>query len=250
MPVKIRARGGRERARDPRRRARPGPGPCGPGAHRVGRAQHAGAAGHPRPLQPREAAQGPARGRLPARHHRDGQPDAHAQGRRRRGVPVRLEPAQHPGRRGRGAGRRLRHLDLRHQGRGPQDLLLAHRLVHRGAAAHHHGRRLRPGDGAAHQEARLPEGRAGRHRGDLDRRDAPAGHGRRQDPALPGRRHQRRRDQALLRQPLRHRPEHDGRHHPQHQPAHRRLDRGHRRLRLVRPRRGHARQGPGRPRCW
>ena len=143
----------------------------------------------------------------------------------------------------------LRHLDLRHQGRGPQDLLLAHRLLHRGAPAHHHGRRLRPGDGAAHQEARLPEGRAGRHRGDLHGRDAPARDGRRQDPPLPGDRHQRRRDQALLRQPLRHRAEHPGRHHPQHEHADRGLDRGDRGLRLVRARRGDARQGARAPRC-
>ena len=46
----------------------------------------------------------------------------------------------------------LRHPDVRDQGRGPQDLLLAHRLVHRGAPEHHDGRRLRPRDRAAHEE--------------------------------------------------------------------------------------------------
>ena len=40
-------------------------------------------------------------------------------------VPLRLQPALHPGRRGRRAGRRLRHPRLRHQGRGRRDLLHA-----------------------------------------------------------------------------------------------------------------------------
>ena len=64
----------------------------------------------------------------------------------------------------------------------------------------------------------------------------------------PGHRRQRRADQALLRQSLRHRPVHDRRHHPRHQSAARRPEIGRRRLRLVRTRRGDARQGPGRGR--
>ena len=100
-----------------------------PRPHRVGRAQHAGAARDPRPLRQGEAAQEAAHRGLPARDHRDREPHAHAEGRRRRGVPVRLQPAQHAGRRGRRAGRALRHPDVRDQGRGPQDLLLAHRLA-------------------------------------------------------------------------------------------------------------------------
>ena len=79
----------------------------------------------PRALRAREAAGGRAHRRVPARHHRDRQPHAHAEGRRGRGGAVRLEPALHPGRRGRRAGGRLRHPDLRHQGRGPRDLLRA-----------------------------------------------------------------------------------------------------------------------------
>ena len=55
---------------------------------------------------------------------------------------------------------------------------------------------------------------------------------------VPRDRRQRRDDQALLRQPLRHRPIHDGRHHPRHQrPAGWQALR-RRRLRLVRTRSG------------
>ena len=199
-----------------RRRPREGsePRPRRPHAHRVGRAQHAGAARDPRAVREGAAAEGHAHRRLPARHHRDREPGAHAPGRRRRSVPVRLESAQHAGRRGRRAGRSLRHRDVRDQGRGSQDLLLAHRLVHRGAPAHHHGRRLRPRHRASHQEEELPARRVRGHRGDLDRRDATARHGGEPRAALPGDRDQRRRHQAPVRQPLRHRPEHHGRHHP------------------------------------
>ncbi len=54
---------------------------------------------------------------------------------------------------------------------------------------------------------------------------------------FPGRRRQRGRDQALLRQPLRHGAVHARRHHPRHQPADRGAQRRRRRLRLVRARR-------------
>ena len=65
---------------------------------------------------------------------------------------------------------------------------------------------------------------------------------------LPDHRGQRREDQALLRQPLRHRPVHARRRHPRHQRPDRRPARGGDRLRLVRARRRDARQGPRRPR--
>ena len=193
-------------------------------------------------------AQGRADRRLPARHHRDGEPGAHAAGRRRRGLPVRLESAQHPGRRGRGARRRLRHLDLRHQGRGPQDLLLAHRLVHRGPAAHHDGRRLRPGHRAAHQEEGLPARRAS----PAPRRPRPASSACGRWPAgrmlaLPGRSPSTTPTPSTCSTtataPARARWTASC----AHQHADRRLDRGDRRLRLVRPRRGDARaKGHGR----
>ncbi len=65
---------------------------------------------------------------------------------------------------------------------------------------------------------------------------------------LPGHRRQRRDDQALLRQPLRDRPEHHRRRHPRHRHADRRQAGGRRRLRLVRQGRRHAGQGHGRAR--
>ena len=63
---------------------------------------------------------------------------------------------------------------------------------------------------------------------------------------VPGHRRQRRRDQALLRQPLRHRPEHDRRHHPRDQHAAGRPQDRRLRLRLVRQGRGAAGPRPGR----
>ena len=60
------------------------------------------------------------------------------------------------------------------------------------------------------------------HGGDDDRRHPPAGDGEGRRAEVPGHRRQRRRDQALLRQPLRHRPEHDRRRHPRDQHADRR----------------------------
>ena len=79
------------------------------------------------------------------------------------------------------------------------------------------------------------------HRGDDDRRDPAQGDGRRRRPRLPGRRRQRGADQAPLRQPLRHRPEHArrdpaGDEHPDRRPQGRR-----RRVRLGRQ--GHRRRG-------
>ena len=78
-----------------------------------------------------------------------------------------------------------------------------------------------------------------RHRGDDHRRHPPARHGQGRRAALPHHRGQRRRHQAPVRQPLRHRPVHHRRHHPRHQRAAGRLEVRGRRLRLVRPRPGH-----------
>ena len=62
-------------------------------------------------------------------------------------------------------------------------------------------------------------------------------------PQVPDRRRQRRRHQAHVRQPLRHRPVHPRRHHPGHQRAAGRQDHRRRRLRLLRQ--GRVRAGPG-----
>ena len=56
-------------------------------------------------------------------------------GRRGRPGALRSQPALHAGRRGRRAGGRLRHPRLRHQGRGPRDLLPAHQRGPRPQAA-------------------------------------------------------------------------------------------------------------------
>ena len=65
--------------------------------------------GDPRALRARAAARRLPHLRLPARDDRDREPDAHAQGRRRRRRALRVEPALDPGRRRRGARRRVRH---------------------------------------------------------------------------------------------------------------------------------------------
>ena len=63
--------------------------------------------------------------------------------------------------------------------------------------------------------------------------------------ALPGVQHQRRQHQALLRQPLRHRPVHLGRHRARHEPPFMRAHHGGVRLWLLRERPGPAREGHG-----
>jgi adenosylhomocysteinase len=72
----------------------------------------------------------------------------------------------------------------------------------------------------------------GGHRGDDDRRDPPPRDGRRWRPGLPRDRGQRGPDQAPLRQPLRHRPEHARRHPPGDEHPDRRSQGRRRRLRL------------------
>ncbi len=131
-----------------------------------------------RAFRAREAAGGAAPGSLPARDHRDGEPGTDAEGGRCRGRAVRLEPAFHPGRRGGRARRQLRHLGVCPPRRRPRSLLQAPQSRRRSASSHDDGRRLRPRDadppGAARPAVRDP----GRDRGDDDRRDPAAGHGR------------------------------------------------------------------------
>ncbi len=175
---------------------------------------------------------------LPARDHRDGEPDAHTRRRRSRGRAVRFEPALDPGRRGGGPVRGPRPARLRGQGRGQRDLLPASERRPRLPPAAHHGRRLRPGDGAPQGAAAAADGAHGRDRGDHDGGHPPPGDGGGRGARLPDRGGERRRHQAPVRQSLRDRPVHDRRDHPGHEPAARGADGGRVRLRAVRTRRG------------
>ena len=159
---------------------------------------------------------------------------------------LRLEPALDPGRRRRLSRRGRGHRDLRRQGRGSRPLLPAHRRRARRPSAADAGRRLRSGLAPAP----APAGSARRHgrwdRGDDDRRDPPPGHGSRRVAPLPDRGGQRRRYQASVRQPVRHRPVHARRHHPRNERAARRQAVRRCRLRLLRqgcrrPGKGHGR---------
>ena len=195
----------------------------------------------------------------------------HAAGGRRRDRALRLQSALDPGRRGRPPGARPRRPRLRHQGRGPRDLLRPHRPGARLRPAHDPGRRRRPGRRAAHDRPQpagrpgpadpalgggaVPGGakgagrrRAGVHRGDHHRRHPAQGDGQGGRAPVPDHRRERFEHQAHVRQPLRHRPVHAGRHRPGDQHAARRKHRGRRRLRLVRPRGREPGPGRGRPR--
>ena len=94
----------------------------------------------------------------------------------------------------------------------------------------------------------LLQGRHRRHGRNHHRRHSPARHGQGRHAEVSRHRRERRAHQASLRQSLRHGPVHARRHHSRHEPAARRPERGRRRLRLVRTRRRHARQGSRRGR--
>ena len=97
--------------------------------------------------------------------------------------------------------------------------------------------------------ARAARRRHRRDRGDDDRRHPPARAGARRRARLPGHRRQRRRHEALLRQPLRHRPVDDRRHHPRHQrPARRQARSSSPATAGAASGVAHAGQGHGRPR--
>ena len=201
-----------------------------------GRARASCASSGPRPQMPvlrlirerfaaREAAGRAAHRGLPARDHRDGQPGDHAQGRRRPGDAVRQQPALAP--------RTTSPPRWSASTASPPSPSRARTSRPTTATS---TRRSRPqpqitmDDGAdlvtraPHEDAPtcLPDVIGGteetttgviRLRSMADRRRA----------EVPDRRRQRGDDQALVRQPLRHRPEHDRRHHPRHQhPARRR----------------------------
>ena len=114
----------------------------------------------------------------------------------------------------------------RHQGRGQRHLLPAHPRRARPRAADHDGRRRRPGRRCSTRSAAsCSRDVIGGHRGDDDRRHPPA---RAWQPTASSRfpviAVNDARDQAPLRQPLRHRPVHARRHHPRDQRAARRQD--------------------------
>ena len=208
---------------------------------------------------------------VPPHHERDGEPRARSPGGRRRRRALRLEPALHAGRRGRGARGRIRNLDVRDQGRGQPDVLRAHSGRAPAQAEPDDGRRRgprvvapvhRPRQGRAARSLprglgpRLSRRRAEgpsrrdhrRNRGDDDGRHPPQGHGKGRGAEVPGRRRERRRDEALLRQPVWHGPVHDRRHHPRDESPHRRPERRRGGLRLVRQGRRDAGEGPRRER--
>ena len=108
------------------------------------------------------------------------------------------------------------------KGEDDDNLLLAHRGGDRLEAAHVDGRRLRSGHDDLHQAQRAAQGHDRRLRGDDDGRHPPARDGEGRRAAVPGRRGQRRADQAHVRQPLRHGPVDARRHHPRDQRAARR----------------------------
>ncbi len=88
-----------------------------------------------------------------------------------------------------------------------------------------------------HSERRRPAPRGPRrHRGDHDGGHPPARDGGRRRPRVPGRRRQRGPDEAPVRQPLRDGPVDHRRDPPGDEHPHRRPQRGHRGLRLGRPR--------------
>ena len=105
-----------------------------------------------------------------------------------------------------------------HKGEDNDDVLPARRVRARHAAPADHGRRRRPHLPAPRRPARRPgRRRHRRHRGDDHGRHPAARDGEGRRAGVPGHRRERRRHQAPLRQPLRHRPVHDRRHPARHQ---------------------------------
>ena len=152
-----------------------------------------------------------------------------------------------------------------------RDLLRAHTGRAAAQAEHHDGRRRGPrvvaavhrprqGRAAGALPRRVGTGTPGRreegaarrdhrrNRGDDDGCHPPQGHGEGGRPEVPGRRRERRGDEALLRQPVRDGPVHDRRHHPRDESPHRRTEPRRGRLRLVRQGRRDAGEGPRRER--
>ena len=212
----------------------------------MGRPADAGARRDPRAVRAGAAAERLPHLGVPARDDRDREPHAHAEGGRRGRRAVRVESALHPGRRRRRARRGVRHLGLRHQGRGSRHVLLAHRGGRRPQAAPDDGRRRRRGRRPPLRAARAARRHHRRHRGDDDRRHPAEGARGGREARLPDHRRQRRADEAPVRQPLRHGPVDGRRHHPRDQRPARREEVRDRGLRLGRTRRRVARARHGR----
>ena len=160
------------------------------------------------------------------------------EGRRGRGPLLRQQPAQHAGRRGRLAGQGTsgsRSSPSRARTRRPITGTSRRRLDHKP--------QLTMDDGAdtSSRPARRAKGPP-RRTSSRGTEETTTGVIRLRSMAkdgvltYPDHRRQRRRHQALLRQPLRHRPEHDGRDHPGDEPAPGRQTVRGLRLRLVRAR--------------
>ncbi len=152
----------------------------------------------------------------------------------------RVQPAVDPGRHRRGAGRRLRRrasspgtAPTRPPTVGTSTRRSPPRRTSSSTTAVTWSPRCTPTRGSA-------AGRAGRMRGDHDRRGPAPSHGRRGRAALPGRRGQRQPHQAPVRQPLRHRSVDCRRVAALDQHAARRRERRGGRLRALRPWRGRA----------
>ena len=204
-----------------------------PPADRLGRPRHAGAPGDPRAVREGEAARGPADVGLPARDGRDGQPGPDA---RQAGGADLVLIASNPlstqddvaaslvqdfgipvyAIHGEDDDTYYKHIAaaLEHQPHVTMDdgadlvcamiFIALDRLDDVHAEVRELGRRSsRPADRAAAGRRRHRQ-----HGRDDHRRHPPAGDGEGRRAEVPGHRRQRRRDQALLRQPLRHRPEH------------------------------------------
>ena len=141
----------------------------------------------PRALRAREAARGRPHLGLPARHHRDRQPvrTLHAGG--ADVVLCASNPLSTQDDVAAALVDRYGVLRLRHQGRGPRDVLLAHPRGARPPAAHHDGRRRRRDRRPARPAPRPARRHHRRHRGDDDRRHPPARDGERRRARVPRR---------------------------------------------------------------
>ena len=147
-------------------------------------------------------------GLLPARHDGDGEPRAHADGRRRRRRALRVEPALHAGRRppprwSTATALRSSRSTARTTTPTTRHIQTA---VERRPADHDGRRRRRRRAFSTASGPTCSRACPRRHRGDDDRRDPAEGARGRGQARLSDRRRERRLHQALLRQPLRHRP--------------------------------------------
>ena len=230
------------------RREGPGARAARPRADGVGGGGDGRARPDPGSVREGASARGHPDRRLPARDDRDREPRRGADGGRGGGLALRVQSPVDAGRRRGRPVRAERCGRVRDQGRGQRDVLPAHRGGARPASADHDGRRRRPRVAPAPPARGSGLGGARGDRGDDDRRDPAPRDGRGRRSSVPDRVGERRRHQAPVRQPLRHRTVHRGRDHALDQPAAGRSHVRRGRVRDVRTRRGLARTGDGGPR--